>query len=119
MHQACSKRAFDGQVKKWRRELHAWDQSEDDPAGVALKEASVEPASSTEGGAGLRTEAGPVSALEGQARDVRLDARRAPAEIQPWLCRALSCDGGGPRGWSSAPRSSGLAAEPPLTLPGR
>lgn len=25
MHQSCSKRAFDGQVRKWRRMLHAWD----------------------------------------------------------------------------------------------
>ena len=23
--QSCSKRAFDGQVKKWRRFLHTWD----------------------------------------------------------------------------------------------
>ncbi|PRW32578.1 Oocyte-specific histone RNA stem-loop-binding 2 [Chlorella sorokiniana] len=25
VHQVCSKRAFDGQVKKWRRMLHEWD----------------------------------------------------------------------------------------------
>ena len=23
--QICSKRSFDGQAKKWRRELHLWD----------------------------------------------------------------------------------------------
>jgi len=28
--QICSKRSFDGQVKKWRRELHHWDPEEDD-----------------------------------------------------------------------------------------
>lgn len=26
--QMCSKRAFEGQVKKWRRQLHAWDPPE-------------------------------------------------------------------------------------------
>lgn len=80
VHQACSKRAFDGQVKKWRRELHAWDQSEDEPAGVALKEASMEPASSTEGSAGARPEAGPVSALAGSpgARDAHFSTRGRP-----------------------------------------
>ncbi|KAL6768904.1 HBP1 [Auxenochlorella protothecoides x Auxenochlorella symbiontica] len=25
VHKACSKRAFDGQIKKWRRQLHEWD----------------------------------------------------------------------------------------------
>lgn len=25
VHQVCSKRAFDGQVRKWRRALHSWD----------------------------------------------------------------------------------------------
>lgn len=28
--QACSKRSFDGQVRKWRRALHAWDDYEGD-----------------------------------------------------------------------------------------
>lgn len=27
--QVCSKRAFDGQIKKWRRMLHEWDLPED------------------------------------------------------------------------------------------
>ena len=30
MRQICSKRSFDGQAKKWRRELHLWDPVEDD-----------------------------------------------------------------------------------------
>lgn len=30
--QICSKRSFDGQVKKWRRELHRWDPEDDDDA---------------------------------------------------------------------------------------
>ena len=41
--QACSKRAFDGQVRKWRRMLHAWDpvgeeggEGGDAPAAAAL-----------------------------------------------------------------------------------
>lgn len=29
MPQVCSKRAFDGQVKKWRRMLHEWDLPDD------------------------------------------------------------------------------------------
>ena len=30
VRQICSKRSFDGQAKKWRRELHLWDPVEDD-----------------------------------------------------------------------------------------
>lgn len=33
VHQVCSKRAFEGQVKKWRRQLHAWDPPEDQEEG--------------------------------------------------------------------------------------
>ena len=28
--QICSKRSFDGQAKKWRRELHLWDPEEEE-----------------------------------------------------------------------------------------
>ncbi|KAL3133158.1 hypothetical protein ABBQ38_007052 [Trebouxia sp. C0009 RCD-2024] len=30
VHQICSKRSFDGQAKKWRRELHLWDPEDED-----------------------------------------------------------------------------------------
>jgi len=37
--QQCSKRSWDGQVRKWRRELHCWDPT--DPAELAKWKAIV------------------------------------------------------------------------------
>lgn len=36
VHKACSKRAFEGLVKKWRRQLHAWDPPSDDSESTEL-----------------------------------------------------------------------------------
>ena len=30
VNQICSKRSFDGQAKKWRRELHLWDPEDEE-----------------------------------------------------------------------------------------
>lgn len=46
-YQRCSKRSWDGQVRKWRRELHEWDPEEvkkaweEKQASAALAAASV------------------------------------------------------------------------------
>ena len=34
--QICSKRSFDGQVKKWRRQLHFWDPVDEDSVEPVL-----------------------------------------------------------------------------------
>jgi hypothetical protein len=45
VHQSCSKRAFDGQVRKWRRMLHEWDPE------AAAAEAAAAAAAAKNGGA--------------------------------------------------------------------
>lgn len=37
IHQICSKRSFDGQVRKWRRMLHKWDPSSATGDGMTVK----------------------------------------------------------------------------------
>ncbi|EIE19396.1 hypothetical protein COCSUDRAFT_44731 [Coccomyxa subellipsoidea C-169] len=65
IHQMCSKRAFDGQVRKWRRQLHFWDPK---PEGDEIKiEVVNEYAASEE-------EALPVARLGTPLRDDSLDA---------------------------------------------
>ena len=44
VRQACSKRAFDGQVRKWRRMLHEWDPEGE---GAGEEEASAKPTATT------------------------------------------------------------------------
>ena len=59
IHQACSKRAFDGQVRKWRRMLHAWDPVEegDDPSGPAAPAVGLTSPGAGKRGASARTPA--------------------------------------------------------------
>ena len=59
IHQACSKRAFDGQVRKWRRKLHAWDPVEegDDPSGPAAPAVGLTSPGAGKRGASARTPA--------------------------------------------------------------
>ena len=52
VHQVCSKRAFDGQVRKWRRMLHAWDPPEGEEEGGGADARSAP--SLTSPGAGKR-----------------------------------------------------------------
>jgi hypothetical protein len=59
IHAACSKRAFDGQVRKWRRMLHAWDPEE---GGAALPTALL-------GGGGAEEEEGGGEAAEAEAEE--------------------------------------------------
>ena len=77
--QVCSKRSFDGQVKKWRRLLHAWDPpvEEDEevvdvplPVGVAPKH----------GGDDLKKGVGAETATGRDAKD-EIAARAAPKTI--------------------------------------
>jgi hypothetical protein len=42
VHQHCSKRGFDGQVRKWRRALHQWDLPEDSTEVVHVKQEEQE-----------------------------------------------------------------------------
>ncbi|KAL4855654.1 IMPACT family member in pol 5'region [Chlorella vulgaris] len=44
VYQMCSKRAFEGQVKKWRRQLHTWDPPEEGDVEPAAGPASNPPA---------------------------------------------------------------------------
>jgi len=54
VRQACSKRAFDGQVRKWRRMLHEWDpegeQQQETGEGAAAAAAAKPAAATTPGG---------------------------------------------------------------------
>ena len=59
VHQSCSKRAFDGQVRKWRRMLHAWDPpgAEGDADATADPTTTLASPGGTKRGASARTPA--------------------------------------------------------------
>lgn len=87
IHQACSKRAFDGQVRKWRRMLHAWDVPEDETAATDPPAAALTSPGGTKRGASART-----PATAGRRKLGRVDAGQGeeggvpakPAAFDEW-----------------------------------
>ncbi|CAL8468386.1 g7926 [Coccomyxa elongata] len=56
IHQVCSKRAFDGQVRKWRRQLHFWDpKAEEDEIKIEVTQEYAPPEHEERHGARLGT----------------------------------------------------------------
>lgn len=91
VYQVCSKRAFEGQVKKWRRMLHTWDPPEQEGGKLALL---------------------PVAADLGPAANLG-----PPAVDQPDDFEHIShADAEGPKNWE-APPARPAHGQLPLKLP--
>ncbi|KAK9914794.1 hypothetical protein WJX75_000623 [Coccomyxa subellipsoidea] len=103
IHQMCSKRAFDGQVRKWRRQLHFWDpKPEEDEIKIevvpeyAAPEAEVRPSARL--GTPLRVDS--LAEIEGRLRE-------------PVQADKPSCSGGpGPSTGSKRDTASGSVGQP-------
>lgn len=87
VHKACSKRAFDGQIKKWRRQLHEWDppaQGGEGTSDVALATGAV-----------MSLEASTPAGQEGPAPSAdTVSSRRGGS------CGGCSVRSGNPPAWS-------------------
>eukprot|EP00887_Chlorella_sp_A99_P005719 scaffold1.g5719.t1 len=97
IHQACSKRAFDGQIRKWRRALHSWDPLEEQgPPGAGEAAAAANPpapggehgAPQQEGSYELVSRADAAEAAADAGGDARGAARRGGDGPGPKNARA-------------------------------
>ena len=101
VRQACSKRAFDGQVRKWRRMLHEWD-PEGEGGGVGgEEEAAAKPttaaaaaASAAKAGATATTPGGPLVS-PGSKRNASNTSRTPASAVHPRKQRARGGGGAG------------------------
>ena len=83
---ACSKRSWDGQVRKWRRELHRWDEGKNGEREEGGAEAEEEEDGSEEGG---EVEEGEVVSELGSEWSMR-DEGEAASELGSELDSQLS-----------------------------
>ena len=100
VRQACSKRAFDGQVRKWRRMLHEWDPEGEGGEGEGEGEAAttttapaVKAGAATVTAATATTPGGPLVS-PGTKRNASLASRTPASAVHPRKQRARGGNGG-------------------------
>lgn len=102
VRQACSKRAFDGQVRKWRRMLHEWDPEGDggeEEGGAAAKPtATATAAAATKAGAATKAATTPGNGplvSPGSKRNASNASRTPASAVHPRKQRARGGGGAG------------------------
>lgn len=92
IRQACSKRAFDGQVRKWRRMLHEWDPEGE--AGERENPNKAEAAAATTATADAATTPGGLLVSPGTKRNASNASRTPASAMHPRKQRARGGKGG-------------------------
>ena len=122
VRQACSKRAFDGQVRKWRRMLHEWDpegeggEEENNGAATTTAAAGEGKASGAATATATTPGVGPLVS-PGTKRNASFNAARTPASaVHPRKQRARGGAGGAGKeeegdGKASAGTGTGIFAD--------
>ena len=105
VRQSCSKRAFDGQVRKWRRMLHEWDPEGEGGAGAgeagegeAAAATTAAPGPAKAGAAAAATTPGGPLVSPGSKRDASLASRTPASAVHPRKQRARGGAGVGKGG---------------------
>lgn len=100
VRQACSKRAFDGQVRKWRRMLHEWDPEGEggDEGDAAAKPTTTAAAAAAKAGATAAAATTPGNGplvSPGSKRNASNASRTPASAVHPRKQRARSGGGKG------------------------